>query len=362
MRISPAADLRQAAASLTQHAGAIKRLGKRVVTDVMEIGQRLTESKALCGHGRWLRWLDRELGWSADTAERFIQVHALSDQIPQLAEFNLPISGLYLLAAPSTPDEARVAIIERAKAGEAVSTKTIKNTIAQRKQSQRRLPLADEQAKPSLVTGVAMASHAERGLDLYETPPVAVHALLKVEPLVGRIWEPACGPGAIVRVLRDAGHDVVATDIKNYGCPDARCVDFLGAQKCSFADIILTNPPYRLANKFVRHALKLTPRVVMLLPLRFLEGAGRSDILDGGQLARVYVFRNRLPMMHRHGWRGAKIKSGAIAFAWFLWNREHSGPATIHRVSWEQALTTETESSIPDYLSIPPFLHRGAAS
>src|SRR5262249_39195986 len=32
--------------------------------------------------------------------ERFIQVSALSNQIPQLAEFNLPVSALYLLAAP----------------------------------------------------------------------------------------------------------------------------------------------------------------------------------------------------------------------------------------------------------------------
>jgi hypothetical protein len=39
--------------------------------------------------------------------------------------------------------------------------------------------------------------HAERGLDLYETPAVAVEALLRVERLPHRIWEPACGRGAI---------------------------------------------------------------------------------------------------------------------------------------------------------------------
>ena len=62
---------------------------------------------------------------------------------------------------------------------------------------------------------------AERGDDLYETPPEATRALLQVERLPHRIWEPACGPGAIARVLRDAGHAVVATDLVDYGCPDS---------------------------------------------------------------------------------------------------------------------------------------------
>ena len=47
---------------------------------------------------------------------------------------------------------------------------------------------------------------AERRDDLYETPECATRALLAVESLPqGTVWEPACGPGAIVRVLRDAG-------------------------------------------------------------------------------------------------------------------------------------------------------------
>lgn len=62
---------------------------------------------------------------------------------------------------------------------------------------------------------------ADRRHDLYETPAEAVHALLRVESLPQRIWEPACGPGAIVQVLRGAGHDVIATDLNDWGCPDS---------------------------------------------------------------------------------------------------------------------------------------------
>src|SRR5437016_12455025 len=61
------------------------------------------------------------------------------------------------------------------------------------------------------------ASFAERGLDLYSTPSVAVEALLRVEQIPHCIWEPACGRGAIVRVLRDHGHAVIASDIHDYG-------------------------------------------------------------------------------------------------------------------------------------------------
>src|SRR5262249_2890580 len=94
-----------------------------------------------------------------------------------------------------------------------------------------------------------------------------------------------------------------------------------------------TNPTFKLANEFVRHALTLCPRVIMLLRLAFLESERRRGILDGGELARVHVFRNRLPMMHRAGWGGPRASS-TTASGWFVWNREHEGPATLHRISW----------------------------
>ena len=64
------------------------------------------------------------------------------------------------------------------------------------------------------------ASLADRGHDLYQTCPEATLALLRAERLPKRLWEPACGPGAIVRVLRGAGHTVLATDLIDYQSPD----------------------------------------------------------------------------------------------------------------------------------------------
>jgi hypothetical protein len=82
---------------------------------------------------------------------------------------------------------------------------------------------AVEQIRRGNVTGVAMHPHAERGLDLYETPAPAVHALLGVERFDGSIWEPACGPGAIVRVLRGTGHNRAAAHFLGAQHPRGGC-------------------------------------------------------------------------------------------------------------------------------------------
>jgi hypothetical protein len=174
-------------------------------------------------------------------------------------------------------------------------------------------------------------------LDCYETPPEAVKALLKVEPLPARIWEPACGRGRIVDVLREAGHEVIASDVVNYGSTwTLTGWDFLlETQAPADCQCIVTNPPYRLADQFVRHAIELCPKVVMLLRLAFLEGTKRSDLVDGA-LARVWVFRNRLPRMHRDGWTGPRATS-TVAFAWFVFEREHAGPISLSRITWSKS-------------------------
>lgn len=174
--------------------------------------------------------------------------------------------------------------------------------------------------------------------DLYETPPEAVSALLKAEDIPGIVWEPASGPGSIVRVLRAAGRQVYATDLVDYDSPDQDCHgwDFLMENQVPLGvEAVVTNPPYKLAGQFATHALTLCPKVIMLLRLAFLESEGRSSILDGGDLARVYPFRDRLPMMHRDGWEGPK-STNTIAFAWFVWERGWNKPTEMRRISWRR--------------------------
>jgi hypothetical protein len=179
-------------------------------------------------------------------------------------------------------------------------------------------------------------SYADRGLDCYPTSPGATRALLSTVAVPKYIWEPCCGAGTIVTELRTAGHEVVATDIANYGipvtCPGYFGVDFLlERQAPAHCEAIVCNPPYRLAPQFVRHAIALVPFTAMLLRLAFLESVSRSDILEGGQLAHVLVFRKRLPMMHRHNWAGNRA-SNSMCFAWFVWRRDWRGNPEIERI------------------------------
>lgn len=181
-------------------------------------------------------------------------------------------------------------------------------------------------------------SFAARKDDLYESPPEAVYALMKAEHLPKKIWEPACGPGAIVKVLRGAEHEVVATDLREYGCPDAvGNVDFLKTWDARGCDTIVTNPPFKIVNEFIEHALRLVQNVVVLARLQLLTSVRRKDIMTADRLVRVHVFRNRLPMMHRAGWEG-KQNTSQQDYGWFVFGEAsqfHRDP-TIHWLTWEK--------------------------
>jgi hypothetical protein len=182
---------------------------------------------------------------------------------------------------------------------------------------------------------------SERPLDFYQTPPQATLALLRAERLPYGLWEPHCGYGAIAEVLLDAGHAVCATDIENRGyLHQSGTFSFLSQRRCP-ADVegIVMNPPFSEAAIHIRHALTICPYVCALLRLTFLEagnektesGRARLWCLDRGYLARVHVFTARLPMMHREGWTGKKTTS-TTAYAWFVFDGDHTGPASINRI------------------------------
>lgn len=187
-------------------------------------------------------------------------------------------------------------------------------------------------------------------------------ALLSCESLPLKLIEPACGPGAIVRILRAAGHQVIAHDLVDYGCPDSRSgIDFLMEYCAQDAEAMVTNPPFKNGADFVRKGLELYRKVIILQRLAFLEGDSRSDIMDGGKLARVHVFSNRLPMMHRYGWEGPELDKTMAAYAWFVWDNDHQGPTVLDRISWEPINAPVSRGSDEEYsiLQLPGFLSGG---
>ena len=164
--------------------------------------------------------------------------------------------------------------------------------------------------------------------DFYKTPASCTVALLAVESFTTPVWEPACGDGAISGPLLDAGHQVVSTDLVDRGYGASRR-DFLMEQRL-LAPAIITNPPFKLADEFVLHALHLgAVKVAMFMRLAWLEGSGRHGRLwSRHPPARVWVFSKRQTL-----WRGddpaARENGGAIAFAWFVWERGHDGAPAL---------------------------------
>lgn len=190
--------------------------------------------------------------------------------------------------------------------------------------------------------GVMRHSLADRGNDLYETPPVYTQALIRTGALhgAGLIWEPCAGRGAMARVLRDAGHAVAASDLVAYDGADTGIetpIDFLmeprAPDRCR---LIVTNPPFKLANEFISHGLHLGCDVIVLLRLAALEGAGRSRLIDQ-HLRRVWLGKERAPAMHRDGWTGNRLTNSGAPYAWFHFSPV-AWPAgssiSLTRISW----------------------------
>jgi hypothetical protein len=182
--------------------------------------------------------------------------------------------------------------------------------------------------------------------DFYPTPDYATHTLMKhwgsevfssdIHCYSKDVWEPACGDGAISKLLKkDYGLRVASTDLVNRGFGKSG-VDFLMETKTP-APWIITNPPYKLANQFVIKCLNLFEEdrefsgFAMLLRLAFLEGQGRHKaIFEKKPPSDVLVFSKRLTMIrgdHDEAWYG----SGKMAFAWFIWCRNSNDDT---RLKW----------------------------
>ena len=156
--------------------------------------------------------------------------------------------------------------------------------------------------------------------DFYPTPINATMALLENEKFDGDVWEPACGDGAISKLLKSQGYDVYSSDLIDRGYGDSH-FDFLNSWRVH--DNIVTNPPFNIGTKFAIHSLHCARKKVALFQkLTFLEGKERRDKLFSlNMLRRVYVFSERQGF--------GDHKGGMLAFAWFVFDKEYQGKAEI---------------------------------
>lgn len=141
--------------------------------------------------------------------------------------------------------------------------------------------------------------------------------LLQNEEFIGNVLEPSCGKGAISKVLKEHNFEVTAQDYD-----EGLGIDFLKFNK-KF-DNIITNPPFRLANEFVKKSLELANnKIAMLLPLNYLHGVTRlNEIYNLKKLKTVYVF-TRYPLLTQDLREDGKYKTGMMVYAWYIWDQKY---------------------------------------
>lgn len=114
------------------------------------------------------------------------------------------------------------------------------------------------------------------------------------------------------------------------GFGDNEPMDFLKETFNDFEGDIITNPPYKYALNFVQRALESVRtggKVAMFLKLQFLEGKERRKFFDENPPRTVYVSSSRLKCAMNGKFE--KVKSSAVAYAWFVWEKGFHGDPVI---------------------------------
>ena len=161
--------------------------------------------------------------------------------------------------------------------------------------------------------------------DFYETPYTLTRKFLDVEYFEksGTVCEPACGGGAITKVLNEYWEN---DKITAYDKETNFLWDF------DEYNYIITNPPFSLAFEFIQKAKQLAKsKFALLLPLSYLHGKKRYDEIYSDKnygLEKVYVF-TRYPMLGESLREDGKYNTGMMVYAWYVWTNGYSGQPTI---------------------------------
>lgn len=190
--------------------------------------------------------------------------------------------------------------------------------------------------KSGLMLGVN--PNAERQAeDFYATEPKALKVFLdKLEEdgvrLNNKIWEPSCGMGHLSQVLTDYGYDVLSTDIidRGYDGMDGR-KDFLMSAEVEWCGDILTNPPFKLAEKFVEKGMQSLgyedSKLILFLKIQFLEGQKRKELFK--KYPPKYVYCNSSRQLCAKDGEFEKYTATTQFYAWYIWEKGFTGETII---------------------------------
>lgn len=146
------------------HTGEIKSLMRRSVQDIIEIGKRLIEVKERLDHGKFQDWISVEFEWTYPTAVNFMRVAERMKNINFIFLDRFQPSALYLLAAPSAPEDALKKAMEAAEDGQTITYSAAKEIIREALKDRRNT------AWPAPSDDTPDLPHGKYGV-LYADPP-----------------------------------------------------------------------------------------------------------------------------------------------------------------------------------------------
>ena len=164
--------------------------------------------------------------------------------------------------------------------------------------------------------------------DFYATDPRAVRGLLAHVAISLNTLEPCAGAGHIAKALERYGINVTMRDLIKRTEGVETC-DFLKDNRCWNGDIV-TNPPYRFALDFARHAIDVIRpgnTVAFFLPLRWLASKGRQDFFASTPPRKVLVFCSRVGCAKNGNFKAQS--DNAVDYAWYVWKKGYEGNPEI---------------------------------
>lgn len=197
-------------------------------------------------------------------------------------------------------------------------------------------------AGPKTVADAIVASYKKwerKPADLYPTPVDGTECVIPALQVIAeyhehhcgsrpRVWEPACGDGRMSRVLEWHGFDVLSTDLRETPGYGIGGVDFLKSHERTMGwhppddiDLIVSNPPFSLAELFIRQALTYTPNVAMLLKATYWNAASRLPFFNEHRPAFVLPLTFRLAFLEKE--RGKSPLMDCVWVIWSHWGEEH---------------------------------------
>lgn len=173
------------------------------------------------------------------------------------------------------------------------------------------------------------ASGKRKESDNYPTPYALTWEFLQADKANwdtnGSIYEPACGEGRMVTILKACNF----MNLQYYDLDRDGKDYLLEPQQRQY---MITNPPYTLAHEFILKSKRIiTDQFAMLLPLTYLQGSKRlREVWSDKEfpLARIYVF-NRFPMLDGHIRQDWKLKTGMQSYMWAVWKKGHTAEPVI---------------------------------